>query len=281
MRGGGGNSLQLAPGRLRVVCMTTATLIRTAYGYQPVNPVLNSGNFRPGFAFNNLYGLGMENGLRVRGGPNWARSDKYTIEAVGDGSVDAETLRGPMLLALLESRFKLQVHVETEQIAGYALVIAKGGVKLNPMAEGGCLKRDPASPPRSTLEIVPESIAAMQRGGKPACGLMGGRNGSDPVFVGGGSRLGALATPLAEYLDAQVVDKTDNRDLFNFIFEFGPDEATPGRLNGLPLPDGASSDVPRGPNIFTALEKLGLKVEPIKLPREFIVVDRLERPTPN
>src|SRR6185369_15632106 len=34
-RGGGANSFQMTPGRLHALCMTLATLIRTAYGYEP------------------------------------------------------------------------------------------------------------------------------------------------------------------------------------------------------------------------------------------------------
>jgi uncharacterized protein (TIGR03435 family) len=43
-----------------------------------------------------------------------------------------------------------------------------------------------------------------------------------------------------------------------------------------------SSDIPRAATIFTALEEqLGLKLEPTKAPREFIVIDHVERLTPN
>jgi uncharacterized protein (TIGR03435 family) len=38
---------------------------------------------------------------------------------------------------------------------------------------------------------------------------------------------------------------------------------------------------PLGPSIFDALEKLGLTLERTKGPREFIVIDRIERPSEN
>ena len=70
---------------------------------------------------------------------------------------------------------------------------------------------------------------------------------------------------------------------FNYVLEFGLDDSTPGRLPmPRPVDETVSADIPSGPNIFTALEQqLGLKLEPTKLPREYIVIDRLERPTPN
>jgi uncharacterized protein (TIGR03435 family) len=43
------------------------------------------------------------------------------------------------------------------------------------------------------------------------------------------------------------------------------------------LPDCAAR--PTAPSIYT--DQIGLKVEPIKRPREFVVVDRVERPSSN
>jgi hypothetical protein len=105
----------MTPGRLYVLCMTAATLVRTAYGYGPatVNP---AGRGRA-MDIDVVYGLGVEDGLRVRGGPDWVRSQRYTVEAAAGGAFDAETLRGPMLRALLERRFGLKAHIETEQMA--------------------------------------------------------------------------------------------------------------------------------------------------------------------
>ena len=42
-----------------------------------------------------------------------------------------------MLQALLAERFGLKVHRETKEVAGYALVQAKGGLKLAPAEPGG------------------------------------------------------------------------------------------------------------------------------------------------
>jgi uncharacterized protein (TIGR03435 family) len=68
---------------------------------------------------------------------------------------------------------------------------------------------------------------------------------------------------------------------FNYVLEFAPDERTPG-LKGRPADPVEPSNVPRAPDIFTALEQqLGLRLEPAKAPREYIVIDQVERPDAN
>jgi uncharacterized protein (TIGR03435 family) len=127
-RGGGSNSIRISPGRVDAVCMTLLTLIRTAYRSLDNNPVLGKSSLN----MNVTYGFGTEAGPPVRGGPDWVRSEKYTIAAIGD-STDAPTLQGPMLLELLERRFKLKSRVETEETPVYALTIASGGLKIKPL----------------------------------------------------------------------------------------------------------------------------------------------------
>jgi uncharacterized protein (TIGR03435 family) len=39
--------------------------------------------------------------------------------------------------------------------------------------------------------------------------------------------------------------------------------------------------LPKAPNIFKALEKLGLQLEKTKARREFIVIEHIERPSEN
>jgi uncharacterized protein (TIGR03435 family) len=184
-----------------------------------------------------------------------------------------------MLRALLERRFQLKAHIETEQVPAFALTVAKGGLKIKPMEPGGC---DPMPVPTPGVPnlIRPRTFADVRRGEKPNCVFNGSQNGPNTVFVAGGSTLGTLSL-LGGYLGAQVLDKTGVTDKFNFVLEFTIDENTPGRLSR-PQDNAESSDIPRAATIFTALEEqLGLRLEPAKAPREFLVIDHVERVSPN
>jgi uncharacterized protein (TIGR03435 family) len=68
---------------------------------------------------------------------------------------------------------------------------------------------------------------------------------------------------------------------FNYNLRFAHDDATPGEF-----PPGISrfpqTDVPAGPSVFTLLEQqLGLKLVPDKGPREYLVIDSVQRPSEN
>jgi uncharacterized protein (TIGR03435 family) len=66
----------------------------------------------------------------LKGEPGWAKSERYDIEAKSqDEAATAEDLR-LMLRNLLAERFKLAVRETTEEVAGYALLVAKGGPKV-------------------------------------------------------------------------------------------------------------------------------------------------------
>jgi uncharacterized protein (TIGR03435 family) len=278
-RGGGANSFQMTPGRTHALCLTLATIVRHAYGYGPVDvEFLNLGGRGRGFALNTVYGLGVEDGRRVRGGPDWVRSERYTIDAVADGAADAATMSGPMLRDLLERRFKLKVHIETEQIPAFAITVAPGGLKIK---EGICTGADPSEAPlRSTADMVRRNLEAARRGATTAgpCGFAGTVNGPNRLFVGAGA-----GVPLVSgFLGAPVIDRTGIPATvrFNYVLEFAPDERTPGPLAR--SQSNEPSDIPRAPDLFTALEQqLGLRLEPAQAPREFIVIDQVERATPN
>jgi uncharacterized protein (TIGR03435 family) len=80
-------------------------------------------------------------------------TDHYDINAKAEEGVllTIEQLQ-PRLRRLLEQRFKLATHRETKEFDGYALVVAKGGSKLQPTKGGsepgqftlaGCESRTP------------------------------------------------------------------------------------------------------------------------------------------
>jgi uncharacterized protein (TIGR03435 family) len=247
--------------------MTVSDLIEIAQAQFAQNPLLNDST------------MPFEES-RVRGGPSWARSTRYTIEAKTDNpnangrteGMNSQAFRlmaGPMLQRLLEDRFQLKSHRDTEEISIYALTVAKGGLKMKPMREGDCIPDGP-----------PEWLA----GGKPPCGWIGmAVNGPNRVLLGGAVPPEALATALGDMtFDRKVIDRTGITDRFLFRLEYAPDDTTrcfgPARVCAVD----STSDIPPGQSIFTALEKqLGLKLESIKGPHGFIVIDNVERPSEN
>ena len=70
------------------------------------------------------FAYGIED-YRISGGPKWLDTDKFDVIYKPSGPQASLMLRG-----LLAERFKLAVHTETRQLPLYALVVAKGGPKM-------------------------------------------------------------------------------------------------------------------------------------------------------
>src|SRR5258707_10444307 len=94
------------PGRLKLRCLTVAALIQMAHGY-----FANGSSYTPKI-------------VQISGAPGWANSDRYDIEATAEGNPIQALMRGPMLQALLENRFKLKFHNDTREGAVYALTVS-------------------------------------------------------------------------------------------------------------------------------------------------------------
>lgn len=70
------------------------------------------------------------------------------------------------------------------------------------------------------------------------------------------------------WTDRTVIDKTGLTGEYDFILDWTPDDA--------------KSDDLSAPSLFTAVqEQLGLKLEPQTAPREFLVIDHVEKPAEN
>jgi uncharacterized protein (TIGR03435 family) len=169
--------------------------------------------------------------FQVSGGPSWVGSKEYDIVAKPQGEASNERILA-MARGLLAERFNLTLHHESKDMPVLALVVAKGGPRLQPsVGTGG-----------------PEV-----RGGR-------GR------LVARKVTMGLLAAQLAgRVLGRAVLDRTGIVGEFDVNLEWTPDES----------PDPGSS-------IFTALqEQLGLKLETQKGVVDVLVVDHVERPSPN
>ena len=204
---------------------------------------------------------------RVLGGPSWIGSASVAMPLIGGERFDVlATLpegAGPnevpsMLRVLLADRFKLVAHSEMREAPLYALVADRPDGRLGPRLRKASIDCD---------AVDPASIPAAKPGGRGPCGSeLGGE------IIGRGQRLTTLARMLSFFAGRPVVDRTKLAGGFDFDLRF-PELETP--LDGRNAADA-------GGGLFVALpEQLGLKLEPIRGPLEFVVIDSVERPAEN
>jgi uncharacterized protein (TIGR03435 family) len=252
-----------SPGRLFLECMTVAQMIQM-YMRSSGETLLNA----------NAGGRDLlDTTSTIKGGPSWVRSDKYLIEAKTEGTPENKIMMGLMTRAILENRFQLRLRRETEEVPMYAMTVAKSGLKIQSVDMNNC-RRFQGEP------LKPEEEWVIARSGeKPICGTVnGGTQGPNIVWYFGGQTLTNFANVVSGNLDRHVLDKTGVPGNFIIFLEYVRDENSNPRL--LPPPTDIS-DIQPGPSIMTAIEELGLKLEPVKGPREYLVIDHIERPVEN
>jgi uncharacterized protein (TIGR03435 family) len=243
-RGESGGGPASSPGRLRTACMPLRFFIETAY--------IHFADTR----------FDRTRDLRLVGGPAWIDSAEYQIEAKAPDNTSQSMMRGPMLQGLLEDRFQLRIHREARKIPVYELVVARQGFNLSPTDGRSCTARDPT-------QFPPPPFDPSQ---KQACGIIKLLAGPHKVIF---DLPGATVTEFSKYLpDAAgraVVDKTGITGLFDFHMEFAR-----GTVQSLePSPD---NDVQ---SVFSALAQVGLRLQPAKGSKEFLVIDTVARASEN
>ena len=190
------------------------------------------------------------NPREISGGPDWVGSDHYDILARTPGTVQPtheEQMR--MLRNMLADRFKLSFHRQQKVFSIYELQVDKGGSKLRPSTAAA------DAPPALISTVYPRHI------------LMPARNATMGDFVSVLQRA---------VLDRPVVDKTGLPGRYDFDLQWAPDETQFG--GEVPVaPANAQS-----PPFFTAIrEQLGLRLVATRGPVEALVIDHVERPSPN
>jgi uncharacterized protein (TIGR03435 family) len=210
---------------------------------------------------------------QISGGPGWINSERYDIFAKSDGDSSPDELL-LMLRILLEDRFGLKVHRETQQGPVYMMTVARSGLRMQ-HAEGTCVPRDPNHPPAPTPpgQKPPNYCGSMRRSSRTLAG-----RGIPMGVVVDVTTLGTLSGQLSSILDRKVIDQTGLTGIFNFDLEWTPMPAAapPGDSAASASTDAA------GPSIFAALqEQLGLRLEAGKGPVEILVIDHVERPSEN
>lgn len=207
---------------------------------------------------------------QLSGGPDWATSNRYDIDARTETNASFEQMR-PMLQALLKDRFQLALHHESKDLPVYALVAAKGGIKLKVSAKENCMTRDPNAPPSAPTP------------GQTYLSSCGGPAASPRSLNGTAISMEQLTTALSNTMQRTVIDQTGFIGPFDVHLEWTEDQSTPGfYAPGLAPPPSALSANGSGPTVFTVpQEQLGLKLESTKGPVMIQVVDHAVRPSAN
>ncbi len=89
-----------------------------------------------------------------------------------------------------------------------------------------------------------------------------------------------LASFIATAADRWVIDQTGLGGTYDMTLQFAPLQVTPSGIRN--SPDATAPDVGGPPSIFTAVEEqLGLKLVPQTGPVPTLVIDHIEKPSPN
>jgi uncharacterized protein (TIGR03435 family) len=211
---------------------------------------------------------------RIVGGPDWINSTRFDIIAKASTEFRSSPEGPPnelflMLRSLLEDRFKVRTHRETRELPVYELVVARADGKLGPQLRQSTANCDGPPPPRQPNE--PPPCGAMRGPARVMAGGIPMRRFAEMLTA-----IMAVGTP-ASADGRLVIDKTGLSGRFAFNLTWTPDQIpTVAPPPGIPPVD------PNGPSLVTALqEQLGLKLESAKGPVEVLVIDSVERPTPD
>jgi uncharacterized protein (TIGR03435 family) len=191
--------------------------------------------------------------------PSWLTSEFYVLSAkLPEGSTKEQI--PAMLRQLLAERLHFAAHRENRDSPIYALVVDKGGLKLQ----------------RPQVDASVTTTSGRQF--PFTAGYFAGT-----VHLNGRASLAKMAEMISPEMGRRVVDMTGTEGEFEIHLDAAlPNvaaDAEPAKEITLPNGTKLSSDAP---SIFNAIQKLGLRLEPRRAPLEYVVVDAVEKdPTEN
>ena len=253
-------------------------------------------------------------------GPDWMKTTRWDIQAtIAEGATKDQV--NLMLQSLLKERFKMEIHKESKEQNIYALVQAKGGAKLKesepepapaaepegapPKEEGG---KDAKGGAAMGMTVNGEKMTMKQTGNGMV--MKGGEMGQVKVTMNNGlihmeyakMTMAKLAEALSPMVDRPVNDETQLKGNYQVALDLAMADmmamarkagVNPGGGPGGPMggpapgaggsrPADSVSDPGGSSSVFTAVEAMGLKLQPKKGPIPMIAVDHVEKtPTEN
>jgi uncharacterized protein (TIGR03435 family) len=183
--------------------------------------------------------------------PSWADSEYYEVVAKMDEQTAAAFKKLPrdqgrqvwrqMMQAMLADRFQLKFHKETRELPLYNLVIAKGGLKIQPTPEGK----------GNGYSMGPGKLS------------------------GNGIELDSLCFSLSNEVGRKIMNQTALTGRYTVDLNWQPDSMAAGSSNS------TSTDPPLPDLFTALQDQLGLKLEPAKGPVDVYVIDHVEKPSEN
>ena len=207
--------------------------------------------------------------FQIEGGDAWTKTSRFDIEAKADGQPRAEQMRA-MVRRLLAERFALRVHSETRELPRYALVKARPDGQL-----GSKLRRSTIDCPAiASAPGYRPPVGPPQAGDGPRCRIGFGLAGGVRTMYVTGFPISQFVRILQPEVGRVVTDRTGLTGTYDLEVE----SEIPSTLGSPSSPTVPSTGV----SLFTALqEQLGLKLESERGPVRVLVIDHVERPTPD
>jgi uncharacterized protein (TIGR03435 family) len=244
-------------------------------------------------------------------GPDWMATQRFDIVAkLPDGASKDDVPK--MLQALLEERFKLAVHRDTQEHPVLALVVGKKGPKMKESLEApepidenaplqpGEMKTDtPEGPVRVT--VGKNGSATVNMGARGVLSYKMDLATRTLHMEGSKVTMSGFADMLTKFSQItggggrQVVDMTGLKGSYEVSLDFSlADMMNMARAAGVDIPAGAggaapgaspaaaASDPGGSSSLFEGVQALGLKLEQRKAMVEQLVIDHVEKtPTEN
>jgi uncharacterized protein (TIGR03435 family) len=206
------------------------------------------------------------------GAPAWTLSETFDITGTyPQALMPTDDNTRVMLQTLLADRFRLTMHRETRELPMYALVLVRKDGALGPQltrstvdCEAWIAEKRPQAGAGGPSKIAPG-------GARPACMMLASRR----FLTAGTQTMARLSTTLQSLVARPVVDRTGLTGTFDIDLQWTSGVAGPP-------PGGNAASPDDGPSIFTALqEQLGLRLDSTRGPFDVVVIDAIQRPTPD
>jgi uncharacterized protein (TIGR03435 family) len=211
-------------------------------------------------------------------GPTWLGTTRFSVAANVPIAATRDDFR-LMMQNLLAERFRLSLHRETKEVAGYASRAAKNGVKMKPSPDeapeavtGGLLRDHKFDTDKDGFRVFPP-------GGSGITSYV--RDGIT-LLTASKVTMARWADMLGNMLACPVVDQSGLTGKFDFHPAFTRSSVAGLGRGGATQPPRDSATDSNGPDLIAAVQsQLGLQLMPRKIPWYTLVIDRVEKPSEN